>query len=236
VGGRLPSFSFFGESRARQFTNLKRGNRYNDYYSGGLEAADVSLDLSWRTTVSNATQETTFLAAHTFFKGELHLAGPATIAGRVEGTIVSQDQLQIAAEGILQGDIEGVLVDIQGTVTGNILATRACRLGATARVNGELRAANLAIAEGACFVGQVQVGLEAVEELAAPANEVEIEQPRAAAPTNRLQTMTEEINEVAAEAVAAMSAPMNSGPTVTVMPQNIQQTLNRVPRIIRARV
>jgi cytoskeletal protein CcmA (bactofilin family) len=202
-----------------------------------LEAAAVTLDLSWRTTVSNPTQETTFLAAHTFFKGELHLAGPATIAGRVEGMIVSQDQLQIAAEGIMQGDIEGVLVDIQGTVTGNILATRACRLGATARVNGEVRAANLAIAEGACFVGQVHVGAEAIDEQTVAPGAVEQEIPVMVAPTNRLQTMTEEANEMAAEAEAAVNAgPMSAGPTVTVMPQNIQQTLNRVPRIIRARV
>jgi cytoskeletal protein CcmA (bactofilin family) len=183
-------------------------------------------------SAANTQHETTFLAAHTFFKGELHLAGPATIAGRVEGLVVSQDHLQIAAEGILQGDIEGVLVDIHGTVTGNILATRACRLGATARVNGELRAANLAIAEGACFVGQVHVGAEAVDESAAPMPEPEPEMPRAVAPMARLQTMTAEVNEVAAEAESAVSA----GPTVTVMPQNIQQSMNRVPRIIRARV
>ena len=77
-------------------------------------------------------QETTYLAPNTVLKGELQLAGPATIAGRVEGAISGDNPVQVLGEGSIEGDIHGTLVDIQGSVKGNIMATQLCRLGATA--------------------------------------------------------------------------------------------------------
>src|SRR5271167_3106301 len=94
--------------------------------------------------IAVSDQETTYLAARTILKGELQLAGPATIAGRVEGAISGDNAVQIIADGSVEGDIQGTVIDIQGTVKGNILASQLCRLGATAVVSGELRAANLA--------------------------------------------------------------------------------------------
>jgi cytoskeletal protein CcmA (bactofilin family) len=166
--------------------------------------------------------EPTVIAGHSLIKGQLHLSGPTVVAGRVEGTIVAEDALEIGAEGSVEGDIEGVVIDIQGTVKGNVVATQACRLGPTARVVGELRAANLAIAEGACFVGQVYVG-----GMSEPPAETEA--PRAQVNTaivNRIEALASE-----AESVAEMAAE----PAVRVMSQTVQQTIQRAPRIIKAR-
>jgi cytoskeletal protein CcmA (bactofilin family) len=194
-------------------------------------------------------QETTYLAPNTVLKGELQLAGPGTIAGRIEGAISGNNPVQVLGEGTVEGDIQGTLVDIQGSVKGNIMASQLCRLGATARVSGELRAANLAIVEGACFVGQVCVGGPAMEEElrqqqaavqqvrhvapapqrhapAAPANHVMQEM---AAASNRIANLAAQAHEVAD--VAAES----SDGTVNVVSDNIQNTLNRGPKIIRAR-
>jgi cytoskeletal protein CcmA (bactofilin family) len=102
--------------------------------------------------------ETTVISRRTLVKGEIHLTGPAVIGGRVEGTVIAPESLQIAAEGVLEGDLQGTVVDILGKVKGNVLATQACWLRPTARVAAELRASTLAIEEGACFVGPVCVG------------------------------------------------------------------------------
>jgi cytoskeletal protein CcmA (bactofilin family) len=102
--------------------------------------------------------ETTVISRRTLVKGEVHLTGPAVIGGRIEGTVVAPESLQVAAEGSLDGDVQGTVVDIQGKVKGNIVATQACWLRPTARVAAELRATTLAIEEGACFVGPVCVG------------------------------------------------------------------------------
>ncbi len=198
-------------------------------------------------------QETTYLAPNTVLKGELHLAGPGTIAGRIEGAISGDNPVQVLGEGTVEGDIQGTLVDIQGSVKGNIMATQLCRLGATARVSGELRAANLAIVEGACFVGQVCVGGPSMEEelrqqhaavqqsrqaaaqrpalspahhASAPANNVMHEM---AAASNRIANLAAQANEVAGVATDASDANVN------VVSDNIQNSLNRGPKIIRAR-
>jgi cytoskeletal protein CcmA (bactofilin family) len=96
--------------------------------------------------------------AQTVIKGEITFAGPAVVCGRIEGQIRAQDELEITAEGSVEGDITGAVVDIQGTVRGNVTASQTTRLGANAKLIGELRAANLAISEGATFVGKVCVG------------------------------------------------------------------------------
>jgi cytoskeletal protein CcmA (bactofilin family) len=102
--------------------------------------------------------ETTVISRRTLVKGEMHLTGPGIIGGRVEGNVVAPESLQITAEGSLEGDLQGTVVDILGKVKGNVLATQACWLRPTARVAAELRATTLAIEEGACFVGPVCVG------------------------------------------------------------------------------
>ena len=179
--------------------------------------------------------DSTIIAPHTTIKGELHLDGPTSIGGRVEGSITANDALEIAADGLVEGDIHGVLIDILGTVNGNIFAAQACRLGASARVQGELRAANLAIAEGASFIGQVFVGPSATEGLL-ESSEAPVEAAPVAPTINRIEALTQQTEEIAEVAVSAQPiAAAPSGPTVRIHSQNIQNTLNRSPKIIKAR-
>jgi cytoskeletal protein CcmA (bactofilin family) len=175
--------------------------------------------------------EPTVIAGHSLFKGELHLSGPTVVAGRIEGAIFAEDALEVAAEGVVEGDIHGVVVDIQGTVKGNVIATQACRLGPTARVAGELRAANLSIAEGACFVGQVYVGggSPVPEQPPEEASAAPVRAHVSAPVINRIEAMAQE-----ADAVAEMAAAV-AEPAVRVNTQAVQQTIQRSPKIIKAR-
>jgi cytoskeletal protein CcmA (bactofilin family) len=109
-------------------------------------------------SVNSSGIEKTVINAQTVIKGEITFAGPAVVCGRIEGQIRAQDELEITPEGSVEGDITGAIVDIQGTVKGNVTASQTTRLGAQAKLIGELRAANLAISEGATFVGKVCVG------------------------------------------------------------------------------
>ncbi|MGN6367369.1 MAG: bactofilin family protein [Phycisphaerae bacterium] len=108
--------------------------------------------------------EKTVISAATVIKGEICFAGPAMVCGRVEGQIRAEAELEITAEGSVEGDIVGAVVDIQGTVKGKVTASQTTRLGARAKLIGELRAANLAISEGATFVGKVCVGESAAQQ------------------------------------------------------------------------
>jgi len=191
------------------------------------------------------SQPATMIAPHTFIKGELRLDGPAVIAGRVEGNIAAADTLEIASDGIIDGDIRGVVVVIQGTVKGNISAAQACRMGASARVAGDLCTANLAIAEGAQFIGNVCVGVAAPDLADSPG----AADPGAARPAPEAAVVrTVEAAITRLEQAARMEEPPPPAipttmtiplapemPLVQVLPQNIQAALHRAPRIIKAR-
>jgi cytoskeletal protein CcmA (bactofilin family) len=196
------------------------------------------------------SQPVTTLAPHTFIKGELQFDGPAVIAGQVQGTIKAGAPLEIAAEGVLDGDIRGTAVTIHGTVKGNVVASQACRIGATARVAGNLCTANLAIAEGAQFIGHVCVGETDMPEASAattdagmagdmrPSNAAEEAEALQAveATITRVEKVTtrrEEAASAVATTVAIPAAPMM--PTIQILSENVQATLHRAPRIIKAR-
>lgn len=207
--------------------------------------------------------DATIIARHATIKGDLKLDGPAVIAGRVEGSIIGEE-VEIAPDGIIEGDIHAAIIDVHGIVKGNITATRACRLGATANVQSQLKAANLSIAEGATFVGQVIVGAAASDDVALDAEEEKAAREDAAAISsvsrtiNRIEALAAEVDNTihtmniaapapAAAAVAQIApqvtvpaapaaAPpiVTHGPEIRVFPQSVQ-TMQRAPRIIKAR-
>jgi cytoskeletal protein CcmA (bactofilin family) len=158
---------------------------------------------------------TTSITAQTTIKGELRPDGPAVIAGRIHGNIAANDTVELTAEGTIDGHIQGTTVAIHGTVKGNITASQACRLGPTARVAGDICTANLAIAEGARFIGHVCVG-----EIDPPAKII--------------------VGAVGSGNAAEMAAPVQVAeaapePTVQILSENVQAALRRGPRIIKAR-
>ena len=90
--------------------------------------------------------------------GHVTASEDLTIAGRVEGTIDLQDHvLTITDTAQISAEITAQTVRVMGTVTGNILATEKVELGETASVKGDLKAAQVAMAEGAVLQGRVDV-------------------------------------------------------------------------------
>ena len=69
---------------------------------------------------------------------------------------------------------------MEGEVQGNLSATDRVDLRKTAKLKGDIRAAKLLVAEGAMFVGHVQVGVDAAsmkEDPAAAANRLAGKEP-----------------------------------------------------------
>ena len=200
------------------------------------------------------SQPVTSIAPHTYIKGELQFDGPAVIAGQIQGNIKARAPLEIAAEGIVDGDIRGTTVAIQGTVKGNIVAAQSCRIGATARVAGNLCTANLAIAEGAKFIGHVCVGETEAPETGfggAPSEVGMAEGARLrpsdaaeeAAALHAVEATSTHVEKATArreEAEPAVATTMTIPvapvmPTVQILSENVQAMLHRAPRIIKAR-
>ena len=92
---------------------------------------------------------------HSFFQGKVILKEETRIAGRIEGTIITEETLTIEETALIQGQIEGVRVEISGEFKGKITVLDTLHLTATARVEGEICATKLIVEEGAQLRGQI---------------------------------------------------------------------------------
>jgi cytoskeletal protein CcmA (bactofilin family) len=84
-----------------------------------------------------------------------------TILGSVEGDIAVRGDLSIGDGAHVDSEvIEAHGVSIAGEVTSNVAATGPVRLGATARVRGNLKGSEISIEDGAQFAGRIEADFE----------------------------------------------------------------------------
>lgn len=90
------------------------------------------------------------------FIGSLISSEDLTIDGHVEGSIEVLDQaLTIGPDADIRADITAKVVTVHGTVIGNIRAGAKVDVCATARIDGDLVAPCIVIADGAVVCGRV---------------------------------------------------------------------------------
>ena len=98
------------------------------------------------------------------FKGTLTSAEDMTIDGHVEGSIEVREQgLTIGPDADIRADIVAKNITIHGTVIGNIRAGAKVDIRATGRIEGDLTAPSVVIAEGAVVCGRVNTLTEESE-------------------------------------------------------------------------
>ncbi|MEO8308973.1 MAG: polymer-forming cytoskeletal protein [Pseudomonadota bacterium] len=92
------------------------------------------------------------------FSGGMHLDG--TVSGSVKPTDGAANRLVIGPTGLVQGSVEARIVELSGTVLGDITAATRVVLGSTARIEGNLHYGTIEMAAGAQIKGKL-VKLEA---------------------------------------------------------------------------
>jgi cytoskeletal protein CcmA (bactofilin family) len=107
------------------------------------------------------SRETTVIGSDARFKGEMAFDGAAKILGQFEGTITAGGEIEIGPGAKCKAAIEAANVILDGAVDGNVTGHDKVQLTANAKLNGDLIAKTLIIAEGAAFVGHCRVGSEA---------------------------------------------------------------------------
>ena len=91
-------------------------------------------------------------------KGDLSASEDLTIEGRVEGTItVGGRTLTVGHHGQIEAQIVARVATICGTVHGDVTATEKVEILATGSLDGDVVAPRIAIAEGACFRGKMDI-------------------------------------------------------------------------------
>ncbi len=111
---------------------------------------------------AQATDAITVLGPEASFKGELTLRGAAKILGEFDGSITAAGEVHVGASSVCQATIEADSILVDGTVNGDLIARERLQLTNKARVQGDVSAAALIVAEGASFVGRCAVGPEAL--------------------------------------------------------------------------
>lgn len=95
------------------------------------------------------------LAEGCTFQGKMFLQGEARLAGKVEGTVISNGTLIIEESAHIKGDICGAKVLVCGTVEGTIQTTGYLQLTPTCKVTGDLSSPRLVVEDGARLNGRV---------------------------------------------------------------------------------
>lgn len=90
--------------------------------------------------------------------GRITGEGDLEIRGRVDGEVDVRGDLVLAESAIVKATLAGARVTIRGALLGDVLATDAIVLEATARVLGNLKAPRIAVALGAQLRGELDMG------------------------------------------------------------------------------
>lgn len=105
------------------------------------------------------TEEGARIGRSVRIEGEVRGDEDLILDGRVKGSIqLGTHRLVIGESGRAEADVKGRRVRVLGEVEGNIDAQEAIELGPTARVNGNLRAPQLRLEEGAQVNGRIDMG------------------------------------------------------------------------------
>jgi cytoskeletal protein CcmA (bactofilin family) len=106
----------------------------------------------------------THIGRSTVFNGELSTDEDLTIDGTLTGDVqVREATLTISEKAQVEADIHGVRVVVNGSLRGSITATVRIELGPGARVEGNLSADRVVIADGARFDGRIDMAKRTLE-------------------------------------------------------------------------
>ena len=89
--------------------------------------------------------------------GEIHGDEDLVILGSVRGKIFLKDNLVVESSANVEADLESRSIEISGTVTGSVVASERVEIREEGRVNGNIKAPRITIADGALFRGTVDM-------------------------------------------------------------------------------
>jgi cytoskeletal protein CcmA (bactofilin family) len=103
------------------------------------------------------------IAAGTIISGDLESNGDIRIDGTLKGNLKGKAKIIIGADGIVEGNIDGLQADIMGRVTGNIKVQELLYLHGNTEVHGDIYSGKLQIEPTAVFNGKCHMGANIVE-------------------------------------------------------------------------
>ena len=104
-------------------------------------------------------------------KGELTGQEDLVIDGRIEGKIsLKGHQLTIGPNGRIEAEVHAKSVQINGEVTGNVIADDKVEISPSGSVQGDITAPRVALADGSSFKGSIDMGSKKESNSGSPAS------------------------------------------------------------------
>ncbi|RMH00293.1 MAG: polymer-forming cytoskeletal protein [Deltaproteobacteria bacterium] len=107
--------------------------------------------------MATASPGTCIIGRNIAVRGTISGEEDLIVEGRVEGSVSLAGHLTVAAEGVVQADLDVESVVVMGEVVGDITASTSVTIEPGARVTGNIRAPRVIIRDGAFFDGSVDM-------------------------------------------------------------------------------
>lgn len=101
-----------------------------------------------------ASDDVTVLGRDARLEGDFAISGSIRIDGGFKGRIAAEGSVMLSEGSDVEADIEGENVAVAGRLRGDVVARGRAELGATARLEGDIRSSGLVIGLGAVFNGR----------------------------------------------------------------------------------
>ena len=95
--------------------------------------------------------ERNVIAKNTTIKGEIISDGDYRIDGILEGDLKTKGRVIIGSGGVVNGTVEALNTDIEGTFSGKLIVEKILTVKAIAKISGEVVVGKLSIEPGAAF-------------------------------------------------------------------------------------
>ncbi len=105
----------------------------------------------------------TVIGQDTVIKGEMTAETRARILGRFEGTITAKGQVEVADKATCQANVVAKVVQIDGSMHGNVTASEKVQLNASADMRGDVQSSKLVVENGARVDGHFKIGPDMVK-------------------------------------------------------------------------
>ncbi|MBN1828163.1 MAG: polymer-forming cytoskeletal protein [Deltaproteobacteria bacterium] len=99
-----------------------------------------------------------FLGKGSEFSGKLVMDGAVRIDGEFTGEILGSGILTVGEGARVEGTVSLDTVIVYGSLKGTLKVKDRVELGATGRMEGNLKTAKLVVQEGASFNGEIKMG------------------------------------------------------------------------------
>ena len=147
------------------FKNEKKDNREAES-SDSEKVIEPTLNEIPETRISQElnTRSVSYIGPTVSFKGEISANEGLVVEGEFEGTLNQKDKsLTVGKQGRVTGEIHASVVDVRGTVEGEIHCDDIVHLYSSAEVSGTITCKRIVLDDGAVFNGTVNMEQDVIK-------------------------------------------------------------------------